>query len=328
MEREGVVVICLILALILVVGIIVGCIIYFPPSLELKDELNTLIVGKETQITLNSFGIPQAHDAFYYASEDPDIVAIDENGVMMPAKEGKTVIYIQSRTNHRQRILINVEAKYEVIDMSDSTVDVVELKVNDETNHAFWHRNSFAKRIADNNIIELGKIIVEKGKDEYIFTDLFESLKIENENILILADWTNNDVDVYTNSIPGFDLKELVIARTNIDPLLLGDYEIWISEKEIISQIASAIKNYQSKVNFSNFDASYEYRICIKIDYSIYKTVNYYSKGLLDGMGSLVGGLFNQEVSTFLESYTYNETRFELELDGCELVIERRVKEK
>lgn len=328
MEKEGVIVICLILAVILVIGVMIGCLIYFPPTLELKDDLSALVVGKQAQITLYSFGVAQPHDAFYYASDDPDIISVDQNGVITASKEGRTVIYVQSRANNRQKIIIDVEAKYKTTDACEVSVNSLELVVNNETDHAFWNRNSFAERIQDNDILELGKMVLSKGKDEYIFTDLYKSFEVKNENVLILSDWTNDDVKIYTRDISSFNLKDVVINRTQIDPLLLGEREIWLVEKEILLQTENAIKDYQSNIDFSDFDTSYEYRICIKINYSVYKTVNYYSKGLLNGAGSLVGELVNQEISSFLESYAYNETRFELELDGCELVIERRIKEK
>ena len=112
MERDGLGVIAILfIALILVGAIIVGCFIFIPPSLNLDKELDTLKVGESVQISLSSFGVPQLRDAFYYASDDPDIIAVDDNGVLTAFKEGTTQIYIQSRANHRQRLIIDVKAE-------------------------------------------------------------------------------------------------------------------------------------------------------------------------------------------------------------------------
>ena len=112
MERDGLgVILILLIALILVVGIIVGVIIFLPPSLNLQEEITTIDVGESVQIELSSFGIPQFHDGFYYASDDPEIISVDENGVLTAWSEGKTVIYIQSRSNYRQRLIFEIKSQ-------------------------------------------------------------------------------------------------------------------------------------------------------------------------------------------------------------------------
>ena len=112
MERDGLgIVVILLIALALVIGIIVGCLVFMPPSLNLQEEIGIIDVGENVRIKLSSFGIPQLSDAFYYASDDPDIIHVDENGVLTAFKEGSTTIYVQSRANHRQRLIFEVRSK-------------------------------------------------------------------------------------------------------------------------------------------------------------------------------------------------------------------------
>ena len=112
MERDGLGVIAILfVALILVAAIIIGCFIFMPPSLKWENQLDALKIGESMQISISSFGVPQLNDAFYFASDDPDIIAVDDNGVLTAFKEGTTQIYIQSRANHRQRLIIDLSAE-------------------------------------------------------------------------------------------------------------------------------------------------------------------------------------------------------------------------
>jgi len=328
MEREGIFVICLILATLLVIGGLVACFIYLPPSIELKNEIDVLTVGQEQSIKLTSFGLPQPKDAFYYASEDPDVVSVDENGVLMPSREGKTQIYVQSRSNRRQRLIFEVESRYDVCEISEAVVEKTEIYEVDPASHGFFERNGYTKRVSDDKFLELAHLVVGKMKDQYVFTDLYRSARVQGAELVALTDWVSDDVLLSLDALSDLDLCALACELAGIDAALVDEREVKHAQKSLAEQIRNTMEEYQYAVYLSSLPTDYEYKVSIRVDYSVYRAVNYYSRGLLDGTGALVGDIMNLSAKSFLNSYTYKKELYELEIDGCELVIERRIKGK
>ena len=97
-------------------------------------------------------------------------------------------------------------------------------------------------------------------------------------------------------------------------------------ESKLALEIGEAIRALDDTVAFSSLPGAYEYRVAVKINLTVYRVENFYSRGLVKGVWQLLSDLRNWNVSTFLDSYTSSEEKFEVILSQCELVVERRLK--
>jgi hypothetical protein len=91
-------------------------------------------------------------------------------------------------------------------------------------------------------------------------------------------------------------------------------------------EIGDAIRALDDAAMLSALPEGYEYRVAVKVNLDVYRVENFYSRGLVKGVWQILSDLWKWNINTFLDSYTSSEEKFEVILNKCELVIERRPK--
>ena len=165
--------------------------------------------------------------------------------------------------------------------------------------------------------------IFTKGKDEYIFSEAVICKEVASDELLTVADWTNNDITFDNSLFEQISLKPL-LEKHNLDSHL-NEGGITRAIGTIQSDIAKIIKDYQGRVRFSTLPTDRDYRVYITIDYRIAKAIRYFSRGL-PALPELGVNLLTGSKKSFLDTYTYTKHEYEfLDCTAVNLVIEERI---
>lgn len=315
----------LIVGIALTVGIIAGCLVYMPPELELINDLDAIIVGEEAEISMLCFGIPQLKGNFYYASEDPEIATVDDNGVILARKQGSTVIYVQSKSNFRQRLLFEIKTVYETKFETKENVSILNEKIKVDKSASYWQKNKYVERTKE-NIFDVAEIVTKKSKDQYIFSDIFLNINAQGYDFYSFDDWGNEDVVLNGNNIANIDAVAFIRSLLGVEEEYIDQIEAELVFANLCSQIKKEILKYQGIIRLSELSNDCEYRVSVKIDFRVLRIVNYYCKGIESGLDSIINGLSSMDLGVFLDSYTYQKPIYEFVLDGVDIVIEQRTK--
>lgn len=301
-----------------------GCGVGMTPG-EMPEELRA---GETFQLTMTRFDESIPAENFYYASSDASVATVSETGLITAVKEGKTDIVIQHKENHR-RVTVDIQVSYGVVDQLNPTLDTRNYAITyptDRNLYPFFSRNGYSERVDDWDIIEIAKIVAGKHEDEYVFTDVYcNGWGIDNTFIL-LADWGNDNVSLDPAVLEQADLSSYLTETLGLSADRFSSYSEDQAMQTIKSEISSVMKNMEGEIALSELSDQYEYRVSVVIGYHTYQTDNFHSRGMLKGGWNLLVDIWNWEISSFLNSYTYVNRVDEIVLDQCTLVIERRVK--
>ena len=172
-------------------------------------------------------------------------------------------------------------------------------------------------------MIDIAKILITKGTDEYVFSEAFYDKKVTGEQVLVLSDWGNEDVllnvdsinsDVFAKALEKYEFA----LGVSIDAItrLMDDFN---------NKLDGRIGVYKGCINLSDMPTDKEYRVSLVMDYSVVKVKNYYSRGALNGIWQLGSDIFGGDVESLMDSYTYVEYEYEIvDCVNVDVLIEER----
>ncbi len=295
-------------------------------KLKLIQEVDNLKVGESFQIRISYKDEEMDITDFFYASENPDVANVSESGKITASRPGKAKIVVQLKDEKKKKLEFKINVSYDVRDYEPLEKDKKSEKVEPSESYPFWAENSYVERADNWKIMDIVKIVVEKGKGEYVFTELYKHLDVRKDAFIIIADWGNSDVVLDDTLFDNIDLQGFIGDRLLVKKDLVGLLGTERALESIKEGVHKKLTAYQGKVYLSELPDDYQYRVSVKIDYTIYKTANFYSKGLVSGGLSVILDLIKLDIKTFLDSYTYSENKYEIMLNGFEVVIEKRAK--
>lgn len=292
------------------------------------DLPDTLTAGTTFSLSFTYKGEAVAGDTLYYASENTSVATVSDSGVITAIKEGETKIHVQHKENSSHKTEISVKVVYDVKDEIAEFFKTSDSPVNagDNSTYPFYGRNDYAPRVDDWDIIEIVKIVAGKSEGDYIFTDVYSTAVAHNSTYITISDWGNGDVSLDPKVLDTVDLSEYLTQRAELKHDGFTQAGEDIATRKIKTDIADQMQKLGYSVALSELSSDYEYRITVKVDYRTYRTVNFYSRGLVKGSWNVLVDLFKMDITSFLNSYTYNEVLHEIVLEDCDLVIERRPK--
>lgn len=314
---------CLVLSLLLTLVSLVSC---SGKKLTLLSNIKDLKVGDTVQLKIAYKDEELPVTDFIYASENPDVASISESGKVTASKQGKTKIYVQLKENKKAKLEFNISVYYEVQDAVKMEYDKTVNAINSYDLFPFWERNGYCERIGNWKILDIVNIVMKKGEGEYVFTDLYKVAEVKNDNFIIITDWTNDDISFNDSILDSQDLSDFIAKRISVNKSTIAQYGVNNALQTIKADISKKLKIFQGNVYLSELPDDYQYRVCVKIDYSVYKAENFLSKGVIKGGASVILDLIKLDITSFLSSYTYSEDSYELILEGYSLVIERQEK--
>ena len=314
------------LLLVCLMGILLlsGC----ASPLQATDLPETIWAGDTHQLALTYQGEKVSANDYYYASEDPTVATVTEWGEIIGVRQGETSIHLQHKEDASIKASFDVAVAYHVVDEEEVFHTNAEILQNgySDTDHPFFERNGYEMRMDDWDILSIVKLVADKGEDDYAFTDMYRSAMANNETFMVLSDWGNEDVVIDPLVLTNVDLSQYLVAKEGYTYDGFAKVGEDIAMQSIKSKINPKLQNLGYAVKCSDLSDEYEYRVSIKVGYHVYRTVNYYSRGLVGGGWNVILDLVKLDISSFLNSYTYSEECYEVVLDSCQLVIEKRPK--
>ena len=296
--------------------------------LQVEEMSEILMAGDTHGLSLTYKGDMVSSDDFYFASEAPSVAVVDKNGQITAVRPGKTTIHMQNKDDAHIKTSVTIQVAYPVTD--ELTVFHTQSEIQQtgysDTDHPFFKRNGYEMRMDDWDILAIVKLVASKDEDDYAFTDMYRSAMANDETFIVLSDWGNDDVEIDPFVLNKHDLSTYLVAQEGYSYDGFSQVGEDMAMQTIKSKINAKIQNMGYAMALSSLPQEYEYRVSIKLDYHVYRTVNFYSRGLVGGGWNIILDLIKMDISSFLNSYTYSEECYEIVLDDCDLVIERRPK--
>ena len=309
------------LLLSVIVTVLSGC--FYIEEFYFEEEDISLELGESITIALLSTESGSIVGQVIYASSDPSIATVSTNGVVRGARCGTVTIYGQSAENPKLRAEMKVTVYSTPVDELHTSVDA-ERYSSDCTAFPFWSHNGYSERVDNWDVMNVAKIIVTKGVDEYVFTDTYRVGRVSHDLACDLTGWGTESSVFETVNLADFDFEHRAAEMLGLDPGEIDQYGIDSSERELREYLIETQRALQNEVDLGAYEAGFEYRAVIRMSYTVYEVEDYYSHGTLMGLGSLVWDLVRLDVESLLDSYTYSETHYELVLDSVGFCIERR----
>ena len=291
-------------------------------ELSLEEDIYEIIVGGKKEIKVLRNGERLTNDILQFASEDPEVAVCTENGYVQGMSAGKTNIFVQTLDN-KETFVFEVKVIYNVFNNRSPIISSEKKSLTNYSKHDFWDYNNYTERIGDWDLLEIAKMLLTKNQDDYVFTDLYQVYSATNDLLYSITDYTNEDVSFDNSLYNKINLRKFLAKKMNVSEDKFSNYTIDKAIIKVKEAIAKAFDLYKGEIRLSNLSKSYKYRVYFSIDYKIYQTNNRYSRGTLGGLGSIIGDIFNGDIESFLNSYTYIETRYEVEVTSCFVIIEK-----
>lgn len=292
-------------------------------ELSLEENIYELLVGQKKEIKVLYGNTLLSKSELNYVSEDPEIATCTQDGFIIGVSGGYTTIYVQ-KIDTKEMLEIDIKVTYNVFEHKDPYVTLPNKLITNYDNLDFWSYNNYSERVGDWDIIEIGKIIINKSEDDYVFTDVYEIYSATDDVLYTVASYGNDDVELDNSIYNEIDMRKFFSGRIKVSEDAFSNYSIDKATTQVKEAISKYMDLYKGKLTFSTLSKHYQYRAYLNIDYKIYLTNNRYSRGTLNGIGSLVGDIFKGDIESFLNSYTYVEKVYEVKVTSVFLIIEKK----
>ncbi len=242
-----------------------------------------------------------------FASSDPSVLTVSANGTVTAVAQGAATIYIQ-HSESKARAGVGISVQYDVIHQPRYEAVTCGSPVS-ATEFSFWQQRGYTERISNWDLLKVAKILIEKSNGAYVFTDVYEQLRVSGEEVLLLSDWGNEDVVLNRGILEG-ELLSFLSEKYQLSNL--QKEALLRATADIKSAVSKQIDAYHGAIALSRLPKSMEYKVYVSYDYTLLQVENYYSRGLLKGVGQLGADILSGNIEGLLESYTYCETEYEL----------------
>lgn len=317
-------IISLITVVLAVAVTLTGCGLDFfkAPGLEVRDAQTEMVAGDSQILNVyNSKTQKKISDYLLFASSDPAVVTVDDSGKVAAVSQGSATIYIQ-HTENKLRAELTINVTYDIVTASRYNVKNDYSTLSGDV-FPFWSEKGYQKRVGNWDVLDIAKILITKEADDYLFSDVFGYKSIVGEEIVLISDWGNADV-YFDKNILGDAPLAFVSEKYQVSP---STDSFLSATNKLNSSISEQIDAYHGTVRLSTLPSDMEYRVYVSYDYDIVKVNNFYSRGKLLGLEQLGIDILNGKVSSFLDSYTYSKTEYEIvNAKNATIVIEGRLK--
>lgn len=313
------------ISILCLIACLVGSVLLFcscggAVKLEVRGGTSQMYAGEKQYLNVYNTDTDRIEPELMFASDDPSVASVDQWGGVLAVAPGETDIIIQSASGLSTKYKISVTYKIE----NGSTYNVENPKIRiDGTKYKYWEENGYTSRGSNWDVINIGNIILNKGKGEYVFTDNNLDYKITADEVLEISDWTNSDVILSTDL-----LNEDAMERT------IEKYELAYAVKPTglsracalaKTQFDKEVARYHGSVKLSALPTDKQYRVVMVVDYDIVRTENYYSQGMFSGFADVGLDILKGDIDSFIDSYTYSENVYELvNFKNAKIVIQSR----
>lgn len=276
------------------------------------------------------------NDKFIWSVSDENVAYITSDGLLTFNRGGYVVVRATSAEDTKDYIETSFFRPYDVI--ADSGEAVVS-RLNDSNANEFWW--SLAKVVAEDTyniacatradkLLDVfkdlsGMFLTFSDDDAYLFSSALGKYHVENEELYVLSDWTNNDVNVSNKTTTKEQLSEIVCKPYNSE-YQDGDSIHNFGVNTINSLISKEIPA-DGIYRFSQMDDNYEYRVVVRGDFDYGISTHYYRHGLLTGFWGAIKDIvkldWDELSDEWMEIRDYNEIS---NLSNLRICIEYREK--
>ena len=290
-------------------------------DIYLGTEIDIMYSGETRFINVRT-GSNKFADNLLYASENPEVATVTDFGVIWAAEPGKTTIYVQSKDDESKRLQFDLEVRYRT--ESESTPTSVATNSGYlGKGYDFWIANNYSERSDD--LLSVVGVVAGKKAGDYAFTEMYDLGSVSNAVAYSFSDWGNEDVYLSFAGVDPSTVSRALAEHFGISASLINKKCAEDIAQTLNKEISEVARVMQYRVHLSELSDEYEYRVIVLVDCSAVKTVNYYSRGLVDGIASLWGDITSSDMGSFLTSYTYSEVSYELvDFSSVGIVIEQR----
>lgn len=296
------------------------------PGIYINPQNLTMRIGNRTSVQVKSRKDGEMIYNVVYASSDSSVASVSKDGIITASGEGEATIYVQQIDKPYNRAETKVTVTVATQEPSSLVVNTEDTSV-DGSSYGFWSRNGYEERVGNWDVIDIAKIVVEKGYGDYVFTDVYREYSVNNAVICTATDWSNEDTVFEQQLLTEFGIDSFLFENLNTEPFHLNQSGVDVAEARIREYVYEKQQALQNSMDFSTLPEDMEYRVVFLADYSVYRVENFYSNGKLKGIFSLIGDAIKGSISSFLDSYTYSKTDHEVVINSINFVIERRPKQ-
>ena len=278
--------------------------------LVIGNAKESMFAGETQKISVYS---SQTEDIYNkplaFKSSDPTVAMVDSTGVITACSSGEAVIYVQSAANMDLKTELKLSVTYQTLSSPNYSIENRSGQI-DGSNYPFWSAKGYSARGSNWDIMDIAKILITKGTDDYVFSEAFYDKKVVGEQVLVLSDWGNEDVLLHVDSI-----------NSDVFAEIFGKYEfgsgvsidaITRAIDDFSNKLDSRVSLYKGCINLSDMPSDKEYRVSLVMDYSVVKVKNYYSRGALSGIWQLGSDILKGDIESLMDSYTYAEYEYEI----------------
>ena len=170
-------------------------------ALVISNASSSMFAGDWQKLDIYSSETEELYDKpLTYKSSDPTIATVTDHGVITACAPGEVVIYVQSAVNSDLKTELELSVTYKTVLESVYNVTEQSGKI-DASSYPFWSANDYTSRVSNWDIMDIAKILITKGTDEYVFTEVFSNKKVVGDTVLLLSDWGNDDLLLNVDSI-------------------------------------------------------------------------------------------------------------------------------
>ena len=283
----------------------------------------SMLAGETQKISVYSAVTEDIYNKpLMFKSSDPTVATVDSSGVVTACASGDVVIHVQSATNTDLKAELSLSVTYKTVSSLNYSIENRSGKI-DATYYPFWSAKGYSARGSNWDIMDIAKILITKGTDEYVFSEAFYDKKVVGEQVFVLSDWGNEDVLLHVDSINSNTFAEIFGkyefgSGVSIDAVtrVIDDFN---------DKLDTKVSLYKGCINLSDMPADKEYRVSLVMDYSVVKVKNYYSRGALSGIWQLGSDIVKGDIESLMDSYTYAEYEYEIvDCVNVDILIEER----
>ena len=287
--------------------------------LEITPLKETMFVGDTQRIECKySNREKEKPDCIYYSANDM-VATVSDMGTITARAPGVATIYIQDKISG-EKLNVVVTVNYYYYQTVESDVHYYDEKI-ENCWYDFWENNGYIHRFSNWDVIKVADMLLTTSKGDYIFSDVYSFVNLNNKNLAIISDWGNNDVNLQDIYFTSDDLKS--IANTYGPDIGYSDFEFEKAANYLNASYEKELEKYGNKIYLLDADDNYEYRIRFVADFEFVKCVHYYAQGTFNSILEIL----DWSVDSVVDVYTRTETVGVLaECIDARIIIEKREK--
>ncbi len=300
--------------LLIICAVLLSCLIL--PGCNSAEQAEIEVRSPQRHMTAGSRQVLCVYDVqtdlritekLLFASSDPSVLTVSQNGTVTAVAQGAATIYVQ-HSESQARTAVGISVRYDVSHQPRYQAVTCGSPIS-AVGFSFWQQRGYTERISNWDLLQVAKILIGKSNGAYVFTDVYEQLRVCGEEVLLLSDWGNEDV-ILKRALPEIELLHFLEDRYQLSNL--QKEALYRATADIKAAVSEQIDAYHGIIALSKLPETMEYRVYVSYDYTLLKVENYYSRGLLNGIGQLSSDILSGSIEGLLESYTYCETEYEL----------------